>query len=138
MMVAAGTTPNITYEKEHAGTFQLDSKKKFFAPHRAKRNDGGGFTLEPVRTATAGSLLRTTKTAGSSLTTETIIRYMQATSSRRWRRLATDIRMSPRCSRTNLRRWIPSKQEERDLAWKRLCAHTSIASLSLESLKSVD
>src|SRR5262252_3021741 len=26
MMVAAGTTPNITYEKEHGGSFKLDSK----------------------------------------------------------------------------------------------------------------
>ena len=43
VMVAAGTTPNITYEKEHSGTFQLDSKKKFFAPHRAKRNGEAGF-----------------------------------------------------------------------------------------------
>jgi NADPH-dependent glutamate synthase beta subunit-like oxidoreductase/NAD(P)H-flavin reductase len=48
MMVAAGTTPNIAYEKEHAGSFQLDSKKKFFAPHRMKRNDDGTFTLEPA------------------------------------------------------------------------------------------
>src|SRR5215468_8922699 len=48
MMVAAGTTPNITYEKEHAGSFQLDSKKKFFAPHRTKRNPDGSFTLEPA------------------------------------------------------------------------------------------
>jgi len=54
MMVAAGTTPNITYEKEHAGSFQLDSKKKFFAPHRVKRNDAGGFTLEPVSSDSAG------------------------------------------------------------------------------------
>ena len=35
VMVAAGTTPNITYEKEHAGSFQMDSKKKFFQPHAA-------------------------------------------------------------------------------------------------------
>ena len=33
MLVAAGTTPNIMYEKECAGTFQLDAKKKFFQPH---------------------------------------------------------------------------------------------------------
>lgn len=47
VMVAAGTTPNITYEKEHAGSFQLDAKKKFFAPHRVVPARGGGFTLEP-------------------------------------------------------------------------------------------
>ena len=33
VLVAAGTTPNITYEKEAPGTFQLDAKKKFFQPH---------------------------------------------------------------------------------------------------------
>ena len=47
VMVAAGTTPNITYEKEHAGTFQMDSKKKFFAAHRVTRNADGAFALEP-------------------------------------------------------------------------------------------
>ena len=33
LLVAAGTTPNIMYEKERAGSFQLDAKKKFFQPH---------------------------------------------------------------------------------------------------------
>ena len=39
VLVAAGTSPNITYEKEATGTFQLDAKKKFFQPHarRARR-----------------------------------------------------------------------------------------------------
>jgi NAD(P)H-flavin reductase/NADPH-dependent glutamate synthase beta subunit-like oxidoreductase len=54
MMVAAGTTPNITYEKEHGGSFQLDGKKKFFAPHRARRQADGRFSLEPVANETAG------------------------------------------------------------------------------------
>jgi NADPH-dependent glutamate synthase beta subunit-like oxidoreductase len=48
MMVAAGTTPNITYEKEHAGSFQLDGKKKFFAPHRVKRSGDGTLAVEPA------------------------------------------------------------------------------------------
>jgi len=46
-LVAAGTTPNITYENECRGTFQLDSKKKFFQPHKAALNGDGGFHLEP-------------------------------------------------------------------------------------------
>ncbi len=46
VLVAAGTTPNVTYEKEHTGTFQLDSKKKFFQPHAAVPN-GRGFQLTP-------------------------------------------------------------------------------------------
>ena len=47
MLVAAGTTPNIMYEKECKGTFQLDSKKKFFQPHDVKSNGDGKFHLEP-------------------------------------------------------------------------------------------
>ena len=46
-LVAAGTTPNITYEKECTGTFQLDAKKKFFQPHRVSENGDGGFHLTP-------------------------------------------------------------------------------------------
>jgi NADPH-dependent glutamate synthase beta subunit-like oxidoreductase/NAD(P)H-flavin reductase len=45
MLVAAGTSPNVTYEKEAPSTFQLDAKKKFFQPFRAVKN-GDGFALE--------------------------------------------------------------------------------------------
>ena len=47
LLVAAGTTPNVTYEKEHGGTFQFDSKKKFFQPHAAVKNGDGQFHLAP-------------------------------------------------------------------------------------------
>ena len=47
MRVAAGTSPNVTYEKEQPGTFQLDSKKRFFQGFRAVKDDRGGFVLEP-------------------------------------------------------------------------------------------
>jgi NAD(P)H-flavin reductase/NADPH-dependent glutamate synthase beta subunit-like oxidoreductase len=47
VLVAAGTSPNITYEKELPGTFQLDAKKKFFQPHAAAPNGDGGFHLTP-------------------------------------------------------------------------------------------
>src|SRR3954471_11343887 len=33
LLVAAGTSPNITCENEAPGTFRLDAKKKFFQPH---------------------------------------------------------------------------------------------------------
>jgi NAD(P)H-flavin reductase len=46
MLVAAGTTPNIMYEKECKGTFQLDSKKKFFQPHAITSNGDGKFHLK--------------------------------------------------------------------------------------------
>ena len=48
VLVAAGTTPNITYEKEYPGSFQMDSKKKFFAPFQAVRQPGGRLALEPA------------------------------------------------------------------------------------------
>jgi NADPH-dependent glutamate synthase beta subunit-like oxidoreductase/NAD(P)H-flavin reductase len=46
VLVAAGTTPNITYEKEYPGSFQMDSKKKFFAPFHVVRQSHGTFSLE--------------------------------------------------------------------------------------------
>jgi NADPH-dependent glutamate synthase beta subunit-like oxidoreductase/NAD(P)H-flavin reductase len=33
VMIAAGTAPNVIYEKEHAGTFKLDKWKQFFQSH---------------------------------------------------------------------------------------------------------
>jgi NAD(P)H-flavin reductase len=47
VLVAAGTSPNITCEKEAPNTFQLDAKKKFFQSHRASRNGDGRFHLTP-------------------------------------------------------------------------------------------
>jgi NADPH-dependent glutamate synthase beta subunit-like oxidoreductase/NAD(P)H-flavin reductase len=44
LLVAAGTSPNITYEKERPGSFQLDSKKKFFQGFRVEWN-GNGYQL---------------------------------------------------------------------------------------------
>src|SRR5579884_363057 len=55
VLVAAGTTPNITYEKEHSGTFKMDRKKKFFAAHSAKRDGNGSIVLEEVSENTAGA-----------------------------------------------------------------------------------
>jgi NADPH-dependent glutamate synthase beta subunit-like oxidoreductase/NAD(P)H-flavin reductase len=46
-LVAAGTTPNITYERELPGTFPLDQRRRFFLPHRAVRRDAG-WHLEPA------------------------------------------------------------------------------------------
>jgi NADPH-dependent glutamate synthase beta subunit-like oxidoreductase/NAD(P)H-flavin reductase len=33
VMIAAGTAPNVIYEKEHSGTFKLDQWKQFFQSH---------------------------------------------------------------------------------------------------------
>jgi NAD(P)H-flavin reductase/NADPH-dependent glutamate synthase beta subunit-like oxidoreductase len=47
VLVAAGTVPNVTYEKEHSGTLQLDSRQKFFQGFRAVKGTDGTFALEP-------------------------------------------------------------------------------------------
>ncbi|MGE3403579.1 MAG: FAD-dependent oxidoreductase [Vicinamibacterales bacterium] len=46
VLVAAGTTPNITYEKEQPGTFEMDARRKFFQGYRAEQADGA-LTLVP-------------------------------------------------------------------------------------------
>jgi NADPH-dependent glutamate synthase beta subunit-like oxidoreductase/NAD(P)H-flavin reductase len=48
LLVAAGTTPNVTYAKEFPDDFPLDARKRFFQPHRAVAADGGGWRLEPA------------------------------------------------------------------------------------------
>ena len=47
LLVAAGTTPNITYAKEFPGSLPLDQKRRFFAPHRAVP-EGDGWKLVPA------------------------------------------------------------------------------------------
>lgn len=39
--VAAGTSPNVIYEKENPGTFQLDEWRQFFQPFKVERDAGG-------------------------------------------------------------------------------------------------
>src|SRR5688500_18107956 len=39
--VAAGTSPNVIYEKEKPGTFKLDEWRQFFLPHKLERNGDG-------------------------------------------------------------------------------------------------
>ncbi len=46
ILVAAGTSPNVTYEKEQPGTFQLDSKRRFFQGYRAE-GSGSSVSLQP-------------------------------------------------------------------------------------------
>ena len=41
ILVAAGTSPNVTYEKEKPGSFQLDAKRRFFQGFRAERTPDG-------------------------------------------------------------------------------------------------
>lgn len=43
--VAAGTSPNVIYEKEKPGTFKLDEWRQFFQPFKLERNGDDGFNL---------------------------------------------------------------------------------------------
>ena len=55
VLVAAGTSPNITYERERPGTFQLDKRQSFF---QVGRRDAGSFTpVEKGRDATGAAFL---------------------------------------------------------------------------------
>jgi NADPH-dependent glutamate synthase beta subunit-like oxidoreductase/NAD(P)H-flavin reductase len=45
VLVAAGTVPNVTYEKEHPGSFSLDGQQKFFQGFAAVKTNGS-FALE--------------------------------------------------------------------------------------------
>jgi NAD(P)H-flavin reductase/NADPH-dependent glutamate synthase beta subunit-like oxidoreductase len=52
MCVAAGTSPNVIYEKEHPGTFALDARKQFFQAHAVedgKLVPGSGFFTSYVK-----------------------------------------------------------------------------------------
>jgi NADPH-dependent glutamate synthase beta subunit-like oxidoreductase/NAD(P)H-flavin reductase len=40
VMIAAGTHPNTTYEREHPGTFQLDPKGEFYRGHKLELGNG--------------------------------------------------------------------------------------------------
>jgi NAD(P)H-flavin reductase len=53
VMVAAGTNPNVVYEKEHPGTFVIDQERSCFAMHRVIETAGGAdlaatLQLEPA------------------------------------------------------------------------------------------
>jgi NADPH-dependent glutamate synthase beta subunit-like oxidoreductase/NAD(P)H-flavin reductase len=46
--VAAGTSPNVIYEKEKPGTFKLDEWRQFFLPHKLERDADGRSRVVPV------------------------------------------------------------------------------------------
>ncbi|MBK8813459.1 MAG: FAD-dependent oxidoreductase [Acidobacteria bacterium] len=51
--VAAGTSPNVIYEKEKPGTFKLDEWRQFFQPFKLERNGDGKFhAVEATRDET--------------------------------------------------------------------------------------
>jgi len=52
--VAAGTSPNVIYEKEKPGTFKLDEWRQFFLPHKLERGDDGAFHVVPTAKGETG------------------------------------------------------------------------------------
>jgi NADPH-dependent glutamate synthase beta subunit-like oxidoreductase/NAD(P)H-flavin reductase len=52
--VAAGTSPNVIYEKEYPGTFELDDKGRYFRPYMARTDGEGNVTLERATQARDG------------------------------------------------------------------------------------
>jgi NADPH-dependent glutamate synthase beta subunit-like oxidoreductase/NAD(P)H-flavin reductase len=46
--IAAGTSPNVIYEKENPGTFKLDESKQYFMPHKVVK-ENGSFKLVPAQ-----------------------------------------------------------------------------------------
>jgi NADPH-dependent glutamate synthase beta subunit-like oxidoreductase/NAD(P)H-flavin reductase len=49
--VAAGTSPNVIYEKEYPGTFELDDKKQYFRPHTARLDADGHVVVERAQSS---------------------------------------------------------------------------------------
>jgi len=54
IMVAAGTNPNVVYEKEHPGTFEIDEKRSCFLMHKIVEGEGGSVELQPVQQGETG------------------------------------------------------------------------------------
>ncbi|HTH38543.1 MAG TPA: FAD-dependent oxidoreductase, partial [Pyrinomonadaceae bacterium] len=52
--VAAGTSPNVIYEKEKPGTFKLDEWRQFFQPFKVERNGNGSSHVVEAAKGEAG------------------------------------------------------------------------------------
>jgi NADPH-dependent glutamate synthase beta subunit-like oxidoreductase/NAD(P)H-flavin reductase len=52
--VAAGTSPNVIYEKEKPGTFKMDEWRQFFQPFKVERNGDGEFHIAEIEMGEAG------------------------------------------------------------------------------------
>ncbi|HMC94212.1 MAG TPA: FAD-dependent oxidoreductase, partial [Polyangia bacterium] len=54
LFVAAGTQPNVTYERERPGSFEIDPRAKGFKSFRAVRHHDGTHVLEPALAGEVG------------------------------------------------------------------------------------
>ena len=88
--VAAGTSPNVIYEKEYPGTFELDERKQYFRAHAATIDAAG--PRRPLEPARDGFLHELPEGRADRLVLRRQPRRTtRAASSRRWRarRMAT-------------------------------------------------
>ena len=99
--VAAGTAPNVIYEKEFPGTFQLDEWRQFFEPFEVAKNGDGKTSRQTNRKPDFS--LHMKKTENSFPITATITRRLPETSSKRWLRRKTVIRKSSNFLKKKLR-----------------------------------
>jgi NADPH-dependent glutamate synthase beta subunit-like oxidoreductase/NAD(P)H-flavin reductase len=119
VLVAAGTTPNVTYEKEAPNTFKLDAKKKFFQPYRAERNGDGAFQLTPdangfFTSYSAGTRLVTYYGDNHPRFAGNVVKAM-ASAREGYPHIVA-------LFREDLRQLDPGHQRERDRAWRELVA----------------
>ena len=121
-LVAAGTTPNITYAKEKPGTLPLDEKRRFFAPHRLVEEDGAKKVV-PCQPLDPGGIFTGVDHGGKFMTyfgdnhpryNGNVVKAMaSARDGYRWiTRLFGDA----------IRAAAPAEQPARDAAWKRFSA----------------
>jgi len=54
VLVAAGTQPNVTYEREYPATFKFDKWGQYYLPHTAVTADDGSLTVAPAAHACDG------------------------------------------------------------------------------------
>jgi NADPH-dependent glutamate synthase beta subunit-like oxidoreductase/NAD(P)H-flavin reductase len=62
--VAAGTSPNTTYERELPGAFAVDAKKAFFKPHRVVAGPDGRPILEEAPASAPGAFFTSHQSDG--------------------------------------------------------------------------
>jgi len=68
VLVAAGTSPNIIYEKEHPGTFEMDERKKFFNRYEPTWNGDALPVLNPSKDWTTPAVFTSYREGGKFIT----------------------------------------------------------------------
>ncbi|MEK7468387.1 MAG: FAD-dependent oxidoreductase [Planctomycetota bacterium] len=118
LFVAAGTTPNIIYEKEHPGTFKLDAKKKFF---QAFKIEGGKLT--PADGPGAGGFFTSYEKEGKVVSFYGDNHPVYAGSVVKAMASARDgYGHVSKLFEADLAKLDAAKQPERDAKWKKTCA----------------